>query len=372
MECVTSEGVGKLALYTPNQNTMTGFDNVLFCKDIASKLASVGEMCDTGLVCVFDKDKLTTYKKEDIKIDGRSFTCDKRDPKSKLYPITLLRKKGETVITASVAIAQSRSPTTVQTIGKMEDLPVNIVDDGALPSALLAKVYLKPGLSEIDRYHAKFGDIGIKYLKRCRPSLKIPNQYRCDVCIDGKMHKFGHKACKEGVRQKHEPGTCIHSDHSGPYARSISGARYSQLYLDRGSGYLWASRQTKKTGHYTSTPQIFLDSWALSGNKVQIFQSDGDGVFTGNETRTMLDKEKVRHEWSAPYDSDTNAFIERARRTIFEGVSTALLRSGAPASFWGEAESHRVFTLNVLPIVEDPEKPGAFCSKLTSKKPCTY
>ena len=177
------------------------------------------------------------------------------------------------------------------------------------------------------------------------------------------MHKFGHKACKEGVRQKHEPGTCIHSDHSGPYARSISGARYSQLYLDRGSGYLWASRQTKKTGHYTSTPQIFLDSWALSGNKAQIFQSDGDGVFTGNETRTMLDKEKVRHEWSAPYDSDTNAFIERARRTIFEGVSTALLRSGAPASFWGEAESHRVFTLNVLPIVEDPEKPGAFCSR---------
>ena len=29
----------------------------------------------------------------------------------------------------------------------------------------------------------------------------------------------------------------------------------------------------------------------------------------------------------------------------------------------GEAESHRVFTLNVLPIVEDPEKPGAFCSR---------
>ena len=48
---------------------------------------------------------------------------------------------------------------------------------------------------------------------------------------------------------------------------------------------------------------------------------------------------------------------------MFEGVATALLRSGAPARFWGEAENHRVFTFNCLPIVEDPDKPGSFCSR---------
>jgi len=30
----------------------------------------------------------------------------------------------------------------------------------------MAKVYVKDGLPEIDRYHAKFGDIGIKVRKR--------------------------------------------------------------------------------------------------------------------------------------------------------------------------------------------------------------
>ena len=48
--------------------------------------------------------------------------------------------------------------------------------------------------------------------------------------------------------------------------------------------------------------------------------------------RLMFDK-SVR-----PPTIDTNPFVERARRTVFEGVATALLRSGAPARFWGEAE----------------------------------
>jgi hypothetical protein len=159
------------------------------------------------------------------------------------------------------------------------------------------------------------------------------------------------------------PEVCIHIDHSGPYAKSLSGARYSQLSMDRGSGYLWAVRQKKKTEHYVSTPKIFIDSWALSSRKIQFFQTDGDGVFASAETRDMLESEKVRHEWSAPYDSNTNPFIERARRTIFEGVCTALIRSGAPARFWGEAECHKIYTMNILPTLHDPDEENSFCSR---------
>ena len=119
----------------------------------------------------------------------------------------------------------------------------------------------------------------------------------------------------------------------------------------------------KKTGHYQVTPRVLLDSQALSGRPVQIFHSDGDGVFSSQETADLLAKEKIRHEFSAPYDSNTNPFVERARRTLFEGVSTALLRSGAPTSFWGEAECHKVFTINNLLTEEDPHSPGKFLSK---------
>ena len=294
---------------------------------------------------VFTHEGLNTYKATDVKIEGKIFTHDERDKRTRLYPLSLYRKVGERDVShqiaalANLSIADASVPVHTDANAKQqewESLPDIIEASDELPAALLAKTYIKNDLSQIDRYHAKFGDVGIKYIKRAMPSLKIPSQYRCVHCIEGKIHKFGHRACAPGTRTEYLPGTCIHSDHSGPYARSIGGARYSQLYLDRGSGYLWATRMQKKTGHYAETPKIFLDSAALSGRRVQIFHSDGDGVFSSKETAAILAEEKIRHEYSAPYDSNTNAFVERARRTIFEGVCTALLRSGAPASFWGK------------------------------------
>jgi hypothetical protein len=294
------------------------------------------------MVCVFDKHGLKTYKSTDIKIEGKIFTEDERDKKTRLFPLSLFRKHGErdisdtiaTLATLPVATSISRDVLDEKHVTEekyeWESLPAVIRDGVGLPAALLAKSYIKHDLSQIDRYHAKFGDIGIKYMKRAMPTLKIPSQYRCEHCIEGKIHKFGHKACAPGTRTEYAPGVCIHSDHSGPYALSTGGARYSQLYLDRGSGYLWAYRMAKKTGHYTATPNVFLDSAALSGRSVQNFHSDGEGVFISGETQEILAKEKIRHEFSAPYDSNTNAFIERARRTIFEGVCTALLRAGPP------------------------------------------
>src|SRR4051794_26265070 len=95
-------------------------------------------------------------------------------------------------------------------------LPSHIFGSESLPSSLLAQTYIKDGLSDIDRYHAKR-----RYLKRAFPLLKIPKQYRCEYCIEGKIHKFGHGPCKPGERTEYP--------HSGPYARSVGGARYSQI-----------------------------------------------------------------------------------------------------------------------------------------------
>ena len=148
---------------------------------------------------------------------------------------------------------------------------------------LLCWPSFKEGLSEVERLHAKFGDVSMKYIKRVVPNIKVPRKFRCECCLGGKIHKFGHKACLPGRRTEYTPGVCIHTDHSGPYAKSISQSRYSQLWMDRGSSYLWAARQVKKTDHYTCTPRVLLDARALSGRPVQIMQTDGDGVFSGGD-----------------------------------------------------------------------------------------
>ena len=296
---------------------------------------------------------LETYLADDVKIVGKPFTSDVRDPQSRLYPLTLHRRSGE----------KGHSPQASVTCGGVpwDQFPETIPDDPSL--AMLAKAYPKEGLSELDRYHAKLGDVGVKAMRRALPHLKVPDKYRCPCCVEGKIHKFEHRKCAEGERIEYEPGVCIDSDHSGPYTRSLGGHRYSQLFIDRGSGYLWAFRMAKKTGHYTAAPQVFADARAASGRRLQFFQTDGEGVFGSKITEDILKQHKVRHLWGAPHDSDTNPFVERARRTIFEGTSTSLLRSGAPSNFWGEAEKHKVFTINVLPAFEDPTTPGVYLSR---------
>ena len=262
---MTSDGVGKMLLYTPDGVPMPGFNKVVFVGKATEKLASVGDICDNGLVCVFKKDRLIIC--EDVDVKGKVLIEEPRCSRTRLYPLTLHRKVGERV-DVTVTLVDAPTPTSLNAPmptpehtpehTTQEVLPDEIVEvDGALPAALLARTYRKPGLSEIDRFHAKFGDCGIKYLKRCLPNLTVPKQYRCEYCIDAKIHKFAHNAAPPNTRVEYASGVCIHTDHSGPYAKSISGARYSQLFLDRGSGYLWAYRQKKKGGvlqRSTSSP----------------------------------------------------------------------------------------------------------------------
>ena len=203
----------------------------------------MGDLCDAGMVCIFDSDNLKTYKKGDCVIAESVFTNDKRDAKPNLDPLTLYRKVAEKVINvpniSSLAIQKKAQSTNSEKVS-LEKLPGFIQDGESLPTALLARTYIKEGLSEVDRYHAKCGDIGIKYLKRAFPSLKVPAQYRCEFCIEGKIHEFGHGPCAPGRRTEYPPGVCIHSDHTGPYAKSSGGSRYSQLFIDCGFDYLWA------------------------------------------------------------------------------------------------------------------------------------
>jgi hypothetical protein len=50
------------------------------------------DLCDADLVCVFRKSGLTTYKEQEVEIKGKIFTCDARDKKTGLFPLSLHRK----------------------------------------------------------------------------------------------------------------------------------------------------------------------------------------------------------------------------------------------------------------------------------------
>ena len=51
----------------------------------------------------FDDKKLTTYSKKDFSVQGKALTMDERNPKSKLYPLTLYRKPSGFIRVAHVS-----------------------------------------------------------------------------------------------------------------------------------------------------------------------------------------------------------------------------------------------------------------------------
>ena len=112
-----SEGVGSMKLFSPSGEPISGFDRVIFCKNVTEKLCSVGELADAGYISVFDEKKLVTYLKKDFKVSGKSVTTDLRDTKTKLYPITFYREtegvkreKGGSIPSQSVAHSLSLPP----------------------------------------------------------------------------------------------------------------------------------------------------------------------------------------------------------------------------------------------------------------------
>ena len=231
-----SDGTGKMMRITSDGNRMPGLGNVVFSKQVKTNLLSVGDICDEGYVCVFDKDCVKTYKETDLSLSGNVFTRGEREKISKLYSLSLSKERER------ISALNAHTEPFVWCA-----LPESASDSEV--TSLLAKSYKKADLSEVDRYHGKLGDVGVKAMKKAIPSLAVPAKHRCGHCIEGKMHKRAHKKCKEGERTKYLPGVCLHTDHSGPYKQSLGGHTYSQVFLDMGSGYVWAKRMKAKTGH---------------------------------------------------------------------------------------------------------------------------
>ena len=79
---------------------------------------------------------------------------------------------------------------------------------------------------------------------------------------------------------------------------------------------------------------------------MQIFRTEGGGEITSKRFQEYLSQKGVRHEITAPYSPEQNAFCERDNRTIMESVRSLLHTSGFPLSFWAEACHTVLYTLN--------------------------
>ena len=116
-------------------------------------------------------------------------------------------------------------------------------------TGMLARFYVKEGMSDMERWHNKLGHVGTKIIKSCEiPGLKIPTSpFRCESCIRGKMHSGYHSSKSTGRVTDLKPGEYIITDLQGPYVGSINGHKYSQIFMDVASKKVWIVRLSKKS-----------------------------------------------------------------------------------------------------------------------------
>jgi len=128
-------------------------------------------------------------------------------------------------------------------------------------------------------------------------------------------------------REKYLPGELIYTDQMGPYARSLGGNRYGQVFKDSGSTYRWVFALHRKNDAEHAVHEVIVDSRARSGRPLRFLQTDGDGSFNSKEFEELRLRFGFVHKRSAPHDHDSNPEIESEIRNVFEGAATALQAS---------------------------------------------
>jgi hypothetical protein len=362
-----STKTGRVALINKDGDAVGGFDNVLFVEGLTENLASVGRITDCNLTVIFTKSGSFIYK--DCRVLGDVLHAEPRDMKTGLYPLTLSLESSKGNATAySIIIRESwvavagailaksrRAKTTKRRSARLlrdqRDLLPELADIGVL--AELGRSHPNPDLKEVEIWHARCGHIGFKDLKRICDSVgvKISEKFKCKDCVGGKIHRQPHKFLHGMSKPEYKPGEFLFTDLMGPYAYSLGGNKYAQVFKDYGSNFRWVATLAKKTGSDWAIAEVLRDARARSGRMARFLQTDGDGIFTSASFEEMRRQFGFIHQMSAPGDHNTNPEIEREIRTLFEGTATALHASGAPPSFWGEALHHFVFTRNVVPVV---------------------
>ena len=102
----------------------------------------------------------------------------------------------------------------------------------------------------------------------------------------------------------------VHTDLAGPIDPvSREGFRYSTAFTDDYSGAVFAYFIKSKSDTIAAT-QNFLANTAPYG-EVKCIRSDNGGEFISQKFKSLLEKNKIKHEMSAPYSLHQNGTAER-------------------------------------------------------------
>ncbi|RUS90533.1 hypothetical protein EGW08_001710 [Elysia chlorotica] len=154
--------------------------------------------------------------------------------------------------------------------------------------------------------------------------------FKCEVCPQAKMTDSRSRIPDDSASA---PFDLVHIDLSGPIdPESIDGHKYALVCVDSFSKLTCVYFLKHKNDACDAFKQYIAD--IVPYGSIKSVRSDQGGEFISKEFTSMLVRNKICHERSAPYSQHQNGKAERAWRTLFEMARCLLVQSGLPKNLW--------------------------------------
>ena len=125
---------------------------------------------------------------------------------------------------------------------------------------------------------------------------------------------------------------------------SIDGHKYTQSFTDDYSGTILVYFLRSKSDAVQATERFLAD--IAPYGEVKCIRSDNSNEFTCGDFQTLLTKNKIRHETSAPYSPHQNGTAERGWRTLYDIARCFLIESKLPDNLWNYAIQTAAYVRN--------------------------
>ena len=126
-----------------------------------------------------------------------------------------------------------------------------------------------------------------------------------------------------------EPLDFVHCDLAGPIDPvAKDGYKYALSFVDDYTGINIVYFLKQKSDTLEATEK-FLSDTAPFG-KIRRLRSDNGSEFTSKNFKSLLRKNAIKHEMSAPYSPHQNGTVERAWRSLFDMARCLLLEANLP------------------------------------------
>ena len=156
---------------------------------------------------------------------------------------------------------------------------------------------------------------------------------KCGTCVQGKMSQYQNR---EPDRRATAPLQLVHSDLASPITPvSKEGHKYAMVFVDDYSRAFEVYFLKNRSDAPKATEQFLADT-APYGS-VKRLQPDNGGEYISEEFKSLLLKNHIKHETSAPCSPHQNGTAKKAWRSIFDMASCRLIDVELPKQFWAYA-----------------------------------